>query len=69
MKAQDLINEFYELEGIHLDTTYTSKVTLFLKEALLKNEFRQKKVLYWHTYSPIAFDWKKDSVDESTLMI
>jgi D-cysteine desulfhydrase len=55
--AQNLISEFYDLEQIHLDTTYTAKVVLFLKEQLLKNEFVGQNVLYWHTYSPIAFDW------------
>lgn len=67
-KAQNLINEFYESEAIHLDTTYTSKVALFLKEQLLKSEFRGQKVLYWHTYSPIAFDWNKHVVENRHLV-
>lgn len=58
-KAQNLINEFYDHERIHLDTTYTSKVAIWLKEQLLNNEFSGKKVLYWHTYSPVAFNWNK----------
>lgn len=67
-KAQDLISEFYSYEQIHLDTTYTSKVALFMKEQLLNNQFMGKKVLYWHTYSPIAFDWNKQSVDNNFLI-
>lgn len=67
-KAQDLINEFFDYEKIHLDTTYTSKVTLFLKEQLLKDEFAGQKILYWHTYSPIAFDWNKHISEQPALV-
>ncbi len=55
--AQDIINEFYEEEKIILDSTYTSKVILYLKDQLLNYEFTEKNILYWHTYSPKAYSF------------
>ncbi len=45
---------FREEEDIELDTTYTAKVASFLTASLEAGEFRGKKVLYWHTFSPKA---------------
>jgi 1-aminocyclopropane-1-carboxylate deaminase/D-cysteine desulfhydrase-like pyridoxal-dependent ACC family enzyme len=50
-RADAVIRLFCESEGITLDTTYTSKVALFLEQALKLQEFRGRKLLYWHTYS------------------
>jgi 1-aminocyclopropane-1-carboxylate deaminase/D-cysteine desulfhydrase-like pyridoxal-dependent ACC family enzyme len=52
--AKDLMNLFFEFEGVQLDTTYTAKVALFLQEQLYHQEFQNKKILYWHTFSPSA---------------
>jgi len=53
-QAADVMVEFNELEGIPLDTTYTSKVGLWMKQNLWRDEFAGRNVLYWHTFSPAA---------------
>ena len=49
-EATELIAEMKCRSGIRLDTTYTSKVALFMREYLRDPAMTQKKVLYWHTY-------------------
>lgn len=47
--------EFYDLEGLHLDVTYTSKVIASLKKLREDGAIgRSERVLYWHTYSSLA---------------
>lgn len=58
-RAQNLIREFYEEEGIYLDTTYTSKVVARLEEEIKKGTYRDQTVLYWHTFSPAAMLWNE----------
>ncbi|MCB0405296.1 MAG: pyridoxal-phosphate dependent enzyme [Bdellovibrionales bacterium] len=57
-----VMQAFSELEGISLDTTYTAKVGLFLEQALGRQEFRGKDVLYWHTYCPNVQNWTTESI-------
>ncbi len=54
--AGHLIEEFFGLEGILLDTTYTSKVMIYLKDALARGQFRSERLMYWHTFSPAALE-------------
>jgi 1-aminocyclopropane-1-carboxylate deaminase/D-cysteine desulfhydrase-like pyridoxal-dependent ACC family enzyme len=54
--AFEVIDDFYSSEEVLLDTTYTSKVGVFLKNSFKNNEFRGKRVLYWHTFSPNALN-------------
>lgn len=49
---QKTMTEFFDLEKIYLDSTYTSKVIHTLKAHL--HRFESEKILYWHTYSPNA---------------
>lgn len=60
LRAKELMDMFYETEGIHLDTTYTSKVVARLEEQVLKRTFDNKTVLYWHTFSPAAMLWNEE---------
>jgi 1-aminocyclopropane-1-carboxylate deaminase/D-cysteine desulfhydrase-like pyridoxal-dependent ACC family enzyme len=47
--------EFFELEGLPLDITYTSKVIAALKHLRSQGAIqRRDRVLYWHTYSSRA---------------
>jgi 1-aminocyclopropane-1-carboxylate deaminase/D-cysteine desulfhydrase-like pyridoxal-dependent ACC family enzyme len=57
--AQEVAREFEEIEGIELDSTYTAKVAAFIKDRLKDGDFRQRRLLYWHTYSPAAVEWKR----------
>lgn len=52
--ARDLSNIMWTKEHIELDTTYTSKVFSYLVKYVQTEENKNKKVLYWHTYSAIA---------------
>lgn len=58
-RAKELMDLFYDSEGIYLDTTYTSKVVARLHEEIEKGAFKGKTVLYWHTFSPAAMLWNK----------
>ncbi len=49
-----LTEEFFDLEGIRLDSTYTVKVVAYLKFALQSGRYNSEKLMYWHTYSPAA---------------
>jgi 1-aminocyclopropane-1-carboxylate deaminase/D-cysteine desulfhydrase-like pyridoxal-dependent ACC family enzyme len=53
-RAEALKTSFYEMEGIHLDTTYTTKVVSKLSSFLDQGAFKNQTVLYWHTFSPAA---------------
>jgi 1-aminocyclopropane-1-carboxylate deaminase/D-cysteine desulfhydrase-like pyridoxal-dependent ACC family enzyme len=57
--ARGVMDTFLDAEGIELDTTYTSKVALYLKHAFEKGEFRGKSLLYWHTFSPAALTGRR----------
>ena len=61
-EALHLQTKMQDLHGIFLDTTYTSKVFLYLTQRA--HEFRGKKVLYWNTFSPAAMNL--DSKEHST---
>jgi len=53
-EAVEVMAEFSDCEGMILDTTYTSKVALWLKQNLARGEFVARNVLYWHTFTPAA---------------
>ena len=55
--AEQVMQRFYEHEGIHLDTTYTSKVVAKMDVLYISGALKDKKVLYWHTFSPAAMIW------------
>ena len=48
--ALELIAETNCRSGIQLDTTYTSKVGLFLRDFSRSEAVASKTLLYWHTY-------------------
>lgn len=48
--ARDLMAE---LEGIHLETTYTAKCLAGMLNAVRALEYRGRRVLFWNTYSSI----------------
>jgi 1-aminocyclopropane-1-carboxylate deaminase/D-cysteine desulfhydrase-like pyridoxal-dependent ACC family enzyme len=52
--ARDLSHMMFASENIELDTTYTSKVFSYLVKFSALAENKNKKILYWHTYSPRA---------------
>ncbi|MGZ3787771.1 MAG: 1-aminocyclopropane-1-carboxylate deaminase/D-cysteine desulfhydrase [Bacteriovorax sp.] len=54
VEAKDLMQLMSTHENIELDTTYTSKVLSYLVKFSAKLENKNKKILYWHTYSPVA---------------
>jgi D-cysteine desulfhydrase len=49
-RARDLMEE---LEGVHLETTYTAKCLAAMFEAVRAPEYRGGCVLFWNTYSSI----------------
>lgn len=50
--TRHVAREFYAREGIVLDTTYTSKVVLALKDMVTSGDIgKNDRVLYWHTFS------------------
>ncbi|MHA1145641.1 MAG: 1-aminocyclopropane-1-carboxylate deaminase/D-cysteine desulfhydrase [Candidatus Helarchaeota archaeon] len=49
-KAIELMDE---LEGIHLDTTYTAKTFAFLMDFVRKEGIKDDVILYWNTYNSI----------------
>lgn len=53
-RSREVAARFREVEGITLDTTYTSKVVATLGELLQAGAFRGQRVLYWHTFSAAA---------------
>ncbi|MGZ3687591.1 MAG: 1-aminocyclopropane-1-carboxylate deaminase/D-cysteine desulfhydrase [Bdellovibrionota bacterium] len=53
-EAKELIPVVRELSGIELDTTYTSKVFLYLKKFMHESVGQRETVLYWHSFSPAA---------------
>jgi len=55
--SANVMDLFKSEEGIDLDTTYTAKVAIYIKEKFEENHFQGKSVLYWHTYSNKAFTW------------
>ncbi|MBI3271685.1 MAG: pyridoxal-phosphate dependent enzyme [Planctomycetes bacterium] len=56
--AAKAIESLRATEGIHLDTTYTSKVVAALADFARPGcELAGRTVLYWHTYSPAAMRW------------
>lgn len=60
--ADALISQMFNLEGLTLDTTYTTKVIHFLKNWIQKDAFQthKKNILYWHTFSPTAMNFAED---------
>lgn len=51
-KADHLIAEVKNLSGVHLDTTYTTKVFSFLNALIESNQYKDQNILYWNTFSP-----------------
>lgn len=51
--ASDVMALFDNEEGIRLDSTYTSKVGLYLSDYASKH--LSESILYWHTYSGLKF--------------
>ena len=53
---QEIIFTLRQAEGLILDTTYTSKVALALKELVTGGALARQKTLYWHTFNsaPLA---------------
>ena len=49
-RARDLMAQ---LEGIHLETTYTAKCLAALIDAVNAPEYRDSVVLFWNTYSSV----------------
>ncbi len=58
---------FEHEEELHLDSTYTAKVAIFLMEQFKNQQFRGKKVLYWHTYSNKAFTWDYELIKNTEI--
>lgn len=52
--AGALMSQMRNLSGIHLDTTYTSKVMAYMQMRAAAGACARKKVLYWNTFSPAA---------------
>lgn len=51
--SEEIMSFFSDEEGIRLDSTYTSKVCLFLTDYAAQHS--SEKILYWHTYSGLKF--------------
>jgi D-cysteine desulfhydrase len=62
--SAQVMKVFEQQEGLHLDTTYTAKVAIYITELLKERQFMGRKVLYWHTYSNKAFTWNQKSLKE-----
>lgn len=57
-KVEYTIIELLKEEGIPLDTTYTGKAFWGMKEFLMKNDIKNKNILFLHTGgTPIFFDF------------
>jgi 1-aminocyclopropane-1-carboxylate deaminase/D-cysteine desulfhydrase-like pyridoxal-dependent ACC family enzyme len=52
--SKQLTELMLSTENIELDTTYTSKVFSYLVQFIKRTENKNRKILYWHTYSSIA---------------
>jgi 1-aminocyclopropane-1-carboxylate deaminase/D-cysteine desulfhydrase-like pyridoxal-dependent ACC family enzyme len=61
-----------QIEGLMLDTTYTTKVVSYMAELIKQNEFIGATVLYWHTFSPaamrVSLDPKALALGENTMI-
>jgi D-cysteine desulfhydrase len=53
-EAATLMQTVHEASEITLDTTYTSKVMLFVRNFIATHSVSSKNILYWHTFSPAA---------------
>lgn len=52
--SDKIIDVMKKKENIDLDTTYTTKVVSYVTRFIDEKENKSKKILYWHTYSPVA---------------
>lgn len=51
---QKIYDEFFALNGLALDRTYTSKVVQRMAEFVREHQLKNRRLLYWHTFSPLA---------------
>ncbi|MEY4617610.1 MAG: hypothetical protein RJB66_2570 [Pseudomonadota bacterium] len=52
--ANHVLEAMMTSEGLLLDTTYTTKVVSYLSHLVQQPDYKEKKFLYWHTFSPAA---------------
>lgn len=57
-QAAEICQLFREHEGIILDRTYTAKVAAYLQHWVTTHSLENQSILYWHTFSPAAMNWR-----------
>ncbi|MGB4270700.1 MAG: pyridoxal-phosphate dependent enzyme [Spirochaetota bacterium] len=63
----DAIETMKTKEGIQLEPTYTGKTFAAVCDMLKRPEFKDKTILYWHTYNSVDLTGEAQKVDVSAL--
>ncbi|MEJ5363279.1 MAG: pyridoxal-phosphate dependent enzyme [Spirochaetota bacterium] len=65
--CQDAIEKMKTSEGIQLEPTYTGKTFAAVCDMIKQSEYKNKTILYWHTYNSVDLTKEAQKVEVSAL--